>query len=727
MYDDSFDELEADNNEVNADHYNEYFSGSPDVQFYGDSTKEVDEDNDEVNADDYNEYFSGTLPASGTSTSQATPTTPIPPTAIVIPDFLNIQSGGRTGFTVTVVVMMCLFVLYLARFRFFKLQAADGEKLSILGSLGLSFQNDWKSIANHYSSLNKGEKPEELLEKLNTEIERVILKEKHDSNSGFKPLSWETNNYFFTNDDKTRQEIWNMYKTAFGDANGVILKKINDTAGLYENYEKLYTNYELNPISENKASIDEFIKNLRTSAESPSTDDPWYTKLRKLFSLLFLNSHNDKSVQENIIELYDLRNKLEEESRKYFGTGISSSLIRSEISNIKDEIQIKINKISEFPLCFKEQVDAGDITNKTLKYIVDDIEKTSKDTTRIGKKYPLDIIEKTTRFDAETLEGKVNGRHAALKKELDWYWPNSKDQDQELDLLDHLSSVPKVIKDNVNHIYTAAYQENFENAFVRAKGGLILFLVVISLMYQTKYSYAETKYAETYLGGGSEYIGRAMGGALLASIMGTISAAVVMGMRGGHANGGFWSGDHIKGINLMIVAVIFFLFEFAKESSGLNRYMANLFGGIDKSQYAEIDFGISPDEDDPDNQLQVQAKQAIATSETTGDPFVNSIGISIIVLVGFAIVGLAFDMIGCTYFGYKSNDNNILGEKGYGAGKFSLEFAFVLVANIIPLLVAPVIRKEGFEVATGANAAMLGLIIAIQLMFHYTGLLTPSS
>ena len=200
-----------------------------------------------------------------------------------------------------------------------------------------------------------------------------------------------------------------------------------------------------------------------------------------------------------------------------------------------------------------------------------------------------------------------------------------------------LKNLPKIFSENMYNKYGKDYKDIFENNLLQAKGGLIVFLILITLIYHV--NYGKLTYSKTYIQS-NKFWHRAGIDAIFTGIIGFIATSFIMYTRNGTLLG------HFKGP--VIVGIVLALFNLVQESSGFNRYLnkANIEEG--KGNYAIIDKISTADGSDQLRQL-----------ESGGDPFINSIGYFSIIAIGLVVLSKTFSMVISTYYGYKSGNHSI--------------------------------------------------------------------
>jgi len=295
----------------------------------------------------------------------------------------------------------------------------------------------------------------------------------------------------------------------------------------------------------------------------------------------------------------------------------------------------------------------------------------------------------------------------------------------------------------IYEIYEAFHRETtsksttdnvFFYSFTATKVGLLLFLGIGSIIYYTKYK-DEIK-AGTELDSYS-YRWRVLADILVAGIFGALSVLVIFASRSGTKSR----------LVIFLVACILALFELVKESSGFNRYLSSSDIEQCKGPYYYIDSGYS--DCDPANTSECNTGQInkkvkydeenktsgcadpdldpVVQFEKNADPFVHSTGTSwLLGATGFIVFILILVMFYCTYKGFKSGNHNLKPEDFSWPPwlLFSLEVVLVAGLSAVPPLVTPLILREKYS--TGSFGIAIGffiLVVVLQIMFQYNGLL----
>ena len=257
------------------------------------------------------------------------------------------------------------------------------------------------------------------------------------------------------------------------------------------------------------------------------------------------------------------------------------------------------------------------------------------------------------------------------------------------------------------------FHHHFEGKLLRFKGGLLVLLVLVSLIYQVKYAHVQG--ARTLLNSATGK-GRVFGDAALAAFLGTMSAVFVMWSR--HGSGAMLTLGSLK--TYALVAVVLGLFVFAQESSGFNRWLdaGNIAAG--KGIYYELDATHDATTVNPAQSL-----------DAGGNPFLVSLSYFALGVTVLAAVYYGYGMFQSTACGYRSGRNNVRDTgllngrvPGWPIAAFVVELLVIAALNSVEPLSGPSIRGQA---RTGASWMMAGataaVAILLQCMFQYSGTL----
>ena len=246
----------------------------------------------------------------------------------------------------------------------------------------------------------------------------------------------------------------------------------------------------------------------------------------------------------------------------------------------------------------------------------------------------------------------------------------------------------KIQSANPEHV-----RHQFEKIFKGAKVSALIFLILISFVYL--YKYRNTKEDSTLLSTGA---GKAtvFSYSALTGIFGVLSVMFVYWNRGLHTLSGTKT--------YILIFTILALFEFAKESSGYNRYSAMDDIQKGKSIYNKID------------QINgVEAKK----KEETGDPFLVSMADVVYYGLVVAVVIIIFKLILVAFSGRHAYGIN--GNYTIGAGKCALELAAMALINTIPIFVGAWMRGDEFSDLGWFDYLTPIIAVILHVMFQWSG------
>jgi hypothetical protein len=317
--------------------------------------------------------------------------------------------------------------------------------------------------------------------------------------------------------------------------------------------------------------------------------------------------------------------------------------------------------------------------------------------------------------------------------------------------------MPNLIFGDYN--YNKEYSNVFMDSLEKSKGGLLLFLILITVVYNVVYARKEDGwFAATYLFD-NDHIPLVLKDAFITGLFGVISTALVLYV--------FRRGDSkptLKTFVLtaLIIFTILFCFNVAQEGSGLNRYLDRndiLDGNSEYSQVwregeihnraksiienpkcKNIAKVIASDFNDNSvsNYLKLNSDLSSDTEclnnrdvESGGDPFLKTLGYTSMIIIFCVVVIYILRMLKSTWAGYKSGNHSISKIKffnktsnKYNTVIFILETLFIVgLLNIIPPALVPTIRKERFKNSTLFTIGFI-LVVActLHVMLQYNGM-----
>jgi len=222
-------------------------------------------------------------------------------------------------------------------------------------------------------------------------------------------------------------------------------------------------------------------------------------------------------------------------------------------------------------------------------------------------------------------------------------------------------------------------------------------------------------------------------------IFGALSFIVILASRGGMAN---LANNIFSSLGeIIVVALILFMFRFTQESSGFNRWLTPdepIYHKIDAMQIKIMQEKIENNEmqgkilssvEESDIMAKIRhtyAQHVANVGQTPSDMIVSPFKLAL-QNTAFAFIGL-FILLGClnlfrkagTGFLYNMFD---LEPAGVSKGQFALELLAMFVLNSIPSLVAPKLYNEKYTgMAIGIGFGMGGLSVVIHVLLQYAGL-----
>jgi len=285
----------------------------------------------------------------------------------------------------------------------------------------------------------------------------------------------------------------------------------------------------------------------------------------------------------------------------------------------------------------------------------------------------------------------------------------------------------------------------FIGALTKAKGGLVLFLILLTIIYNMKFS--QKWYAKT-LFNNPQFAGRVILDGILAGLLGVVSIFTVFAMR----NKDTLDPKHLK--KYFIIFIILALFAIAQESSGLNRYLNEeeidnghgIYNHISTSPRTRaaqimrnpkcIDRAKAILNNDYKKYKSIKLKDpsecsTIKEVNSGGNPFLRSVSTLAVAAVAVYILKLTITMFVSAYYGY-SDDNNAIENINYVSTSssscrtmiFLFETLIVIgLINSIPPLVSPIIRKEKINKAAFITTGFTFILATCtHILFQYSGI-----
>lgn len=242
------------------------------------------------------------------------------------------------------------------------------------------------------------------------------------------------------------------------------------------------------------------------------------------------------------------------------------------------------------------------------------------------------------------------------------------------------------------------YKKIAFNNLVGIKLGLCILFLLITIIYQSKYS--KIRGAKTMLSYSSDWW-RVLLDGVIAGVIGAISASLVFMNRGESPI------KHKYGI--LTVALILFLFTFAQEGSGLNRYLESDHAKHGKGYYGEVD---------------IADKDSVGIIRGQGDPFLDSLSTLAVMIVIFMFLCLSIIMLIAAHAGWDSEKYDlpkVFSDSKHPYLRFLVEWLiFVVGLNVLPPIIAQYLRREPeHNIFTPIMIAIIAL--GLHPILHYTG------
>lgn len=246
-------------------------------------------------------------------------------------------------------------------------------------------------------------------------------------------------------------------------------------------------------------------------------------------------------------------------------------------------------------------------------------------------------------------------------------------------------------------------KEDFAKLFSLSLGiskvSLLIILIVVTVIYQTKYR--DTKWSRTKLN--DEH--HAIKELISAGIVATFSIIPILFFYYSRLEAGesFLSKLGTKIPALLLIWVIIFAFDIAKESSGFNRYLSQEEIKLGHSEYNKIS----------EDNIKLFDSNDLTTQ---GDPFINSFAWTAIYFTAIIIGYLMITMIIATIYGMAS------GKHGVNIGIFSKELTAMFIFNFLGTFISYYIKEDKIEGSLFSSTIMGTTGIIIHLACQFTGL-----
>lgn len=286
----------------------------------------------------------------------------------------------------------------------------------------------------------------------------------------------------------------------------------------------------------------------------------------------------------------------------------------------------------------------------------------------------------------------------------------------------------------------------FLNSMAQAKVLLVVFLIVITLLYNYKFS--QKWYAKTYFNQ-KEYAWRVVVDGVIAGILGFVSIMLVFYIR----KKNIMNTRYLK-VGFLVFFILM-LYSIAQESSGLNRYMKQKEILAGTSVYTN-GIGMAPEEraiEIANNQTCIDKAQAIINKDAKkiaenvadhsecltmgeinagGNPFLKSLSNFSMLILGLIILRLALAMIVATIYGYRDPNNAVTNIKYIFTGEnnksgiflsFLFEtFIIVGIFNSVHPIISPFVRGEKLSKSMLKTVLFTyTMSVILNVMFQYSG------
>jgi hypothetical protein len=292
------------------------------------------------------------------------------------------------------------------------------------------------------------------------------------------------------------------------------------------------------------------------------------------------------------------------------------------------------------------------------------------------------------------------------------------------------------------------YSADFIESLIKIKITLIIIFITITIIYLSQEDeLVKNGNIRVYtMLHSPEYLKKLISLASLDGIFGALSFIFVLGSRGGWENVGTNIARYLK--EILLTAVILFLFRFSQESSGFNRWMSpnsKIYREMDKIEMKHFEKML---EDDAIKAMSTGPEPAVLTQQQKTDiitkvktqystdmndlkkvseyTFVQPFGFAVektaIGVTGLFVSFYAIKMLIATLYGY-SSDAHGLAENNISGAQFTSELFMMFILNTIPSMLAPVIYDEDYKGSDVLMACgMGGASVVIHTLFQYAGL-----
>jgi len=291
------------------------------------------------------------------------------------------------------------------------------------------------------------------------------------------------------------------------------------------------------------------------------------------------------------------------------------------------------------------------------------------------------------------------------------------------------------------------YTQDFIESLIKIKVTLIIIFIAITVIYLMQ----EDEFIKNGNVGVytmlhmSEYLKKLICVASLDGLFGALSFVFVLGSRGGWSHIGSNISRYLK--EIILTAVILFLFRFSQESSGFNRWLSptdKVYRELDKLEMKHFEQIL---EEDALNAISSEERKVLTEEQKTAitkkvqlaykkgmkavnkipeytfmSPFGYAIEKTALSVAGLFVTFYSIKMLIATFYGYSSNAHG-LSENNISGGQFASELAIMFIFNTIPSMVAPYIYEERYKASDIMMALGMGTAsVVIHTMFQYAGL-----
>lgn len=290
-----------------------------------------------------------------------------------------------------------------------------------------------------------------------------------------------------------------------------------------------------------------------------------------------------------------------------------------------------------------------------------------------------------------------------------------------------MDSIKAVFNNEVNNLKTE-YTKQFVNTLVILKVILLTLFIIITINYyikQKKFIVDRNFHVYTMLQS-PEYFKKLILASSMDAIFGVLSFIFIIVSRGGYDN--MWKNIIESYKEIILVAIILFLFRFTQESSGFNRWITTDSGIYKKLDKLEIENLLAKEPDlNKRRLLQQQYDNDILDTNRSiqykyASPFELVFGNTIMGIFAIFIAIGVIKLIAATAYGSTHSDNSF---SAYGISntKIIFEIVVMFVLNSIPSLLEPVIYGDSTTKKSVLLSFGMGSLSSIlYIMFQYTGL-----